>query len=142
MEIRADDVHAMDPAGALLLEGVDVIETQRYLAQSVSDGDPVDLVRIRASVEGQPRAFYRIDHDGRPIGVTSERFAADLFSTLRRSREPRTGFPAAIAQARVYAVETVTGSPASARRSGLNPAGIWLRPRLFGLGCLVWGLDG
>lgn len=142
MEIRPDDVHTMDPAGAFLLDGVDVRETQRYLAHSVADGDPVDLVRIRASMEGQPRAFYRIDHGGRPIGATSERFAADLYATLRRSRDPRTGFPAALSHARVYAVETIGGSVASARRSGLNPAGIWLRPRLFGLARLEWGDPG
>ena len=44
VELRAEDVHSMDPAGAYLVEDGDARDTQSYLANSVREGDCVTLL--------------------------------------------------------------------------------------------------
>lgn len=135
VEVRGTDVHADDPAGAYFLEGVDPVATQKYLDTTVAIGDAVTLRRVRASLEGQPRAFYAIDHKGYSIGTTSEAFGHALFRLLGRSAR---GFPQEIRDLRIEAVDTVGGTPAASSNSGLGRSGIWLRARVSGLGGLRW----
>jgi hypothetical protein len=137
IEIRPDDVHSQDPAGRFLLLG-DPEGLQARLA-AVPEGDAVDLICIRRSVVGQPRAFYRIDHGGVPIGVTSDAFGASLFEVMGRLGRRGDGFPEKLSGAHVYAIETVAGSRASGIEAGLGDSALWLRPRLYGLADVDWG---
>jgi hypothetical protein len=137
LEILPDDVHSDDPAGAYLLD-IDAAGIQDYLLR-VAPGDPVELVCIRKSMGGQPRAYYRINHGGSPIGVTSDGLARSLVEVLRRLGRTADGFPARLTGVRVYTVETVAGSRAAGAAAGLGSAGVWLRPRLYGLGNVDWG---
>jgi DNA helicase II / ATP-dependent DNA helicase PcrA len=54
-------------------------------------------------------------------------------------------WPLRITGARVEAVETVVGTQAATVHAGLGPSGVWLAPRLFGMGYFDWNgeeLDG
>jgi superfamily I DNA/RNA helicase len=136
IELLAGDIETVGPGGAMFFEG-DANAIQEYLAARVEPGDPLKLVLIRSIVEGQPRAIYRVDHKGNPIGVTSERLSEALKEGVDRGRPFE--FPSRIIQGRVQAVETVVGSSAAGSRAGLGSSGFWLRPRIGGLADLQWG---
>jgi hypothetical protein len=131
VEVVGCDTHSDDPVGGFILEGVDVVETQTYL-RGLRRGEPVELSLVRSSFDGQPRAFYRVDHHGRAIAVTSEGFGRALYSLTRGGHG--TGFPKSIGGLSVDAVETVAGTQAAALRARLGPSALYLRARLVGLG--------
>lgn len=137
MELLRSDVHTLDPAGTYMIHE-DPISLQSYLATVVGAGDEVQLVLARSSVDGQPRAVYRIDHRGRPLGVTSEAFARAVWNNVAQSGTLEHGFPHQLSGARVYAVETVGGSSAAGQRAGFGSSGLWLAPRLHGLAEIAW----
>jgi hypothetical protein len=137
IELLANDVHDLDPAGTFILR-TDPVAVQAYLATGVKAGDIVDLVLIRSSVDGEARAIYRIDHQGRQLGVTSEAFGRAVWDNVARYGRLEHGYPRAILRGRVSCVETVAGSTAAASRSGLGFAGLWLAPRLHGLADISW----
>ena len=138
IELLTSDVEWMVPCGLGFVEA-DAGAVQEYLSTEVQPGDAVDLVLVGSYEGGRPRAIYRIDHRGRPIGETSTPFSEALrFNIKRQGGGP---FPAHIAGARVHAVESVAGSTAAGMRAGLGISGIWLRPRLSGLGDLNWEAD-
>ncbi|WP_137725579.1 UvrD-helicase domain-containing protein [Prescottella subtropica] len=119
---------------------IDPVDTQRYLRESVRFDDAVDLRRTHdlplSDVETPP---YGIFHDGRPIGEMSARFRGDLWRLLKTSRGKEVNrWPQRITGLRVDLVETVAGSQAVAERSGLGDRGVWIAPRLCGLGRFVW----
>jgi hypothetical protein len=130
------DIHTTDPAGVVGFKHSPV-DVQRYLSESVLPGDDVTLRRITAGAEDLPT--YVVVHRDRPIGITSERFGQDLHEWLKRSVtwEVRS-FPAEIRALRVADVETVAGSIASGGRAGVSDHGVWLAPRLTGLGRFVF----
>jgi hypothetical protein len=78
-------------------------------------------------------------HEGRPIGTASAQFREQLHRRLKRgdAREP-AHWPCTIDGLRADAVETVVGPIAAGAHAGLGPYGIWLAPRLVGLGRFVW----
>jgi hypothetical protein len=135
-ELRAQDIHHRDPAGGTYLEGIDPLETQRYIASSVKKGQPVELVHVGSSETGAPRAFYAVEHHGRTIGLTTEEFGRRLFSFLKHSPSWRVQWPKRIRDLRVENVDTVAGLPSTGRRCGLGASGLWLRVRVSGLGNL------
>lgn len=139
LELTGGDVFSDQPAGMRDFTG-DTIELQDYLATKVGAGDEVVVERLH------PRAInlresppYLIVHDGRPIGVVSDRFRAELCLHLKTSRNyTPQNWPARMTGVRVDAVETVAGSEAAGVQAGLGPYGVWLAPRLTGLSTFEW----
>jgi hypothetical protein len=69
----------------------------------------------------------------------SERFRSDLWRMLRRRAGTEvTNWPRLITGARLDCVESVAGDPAETERAGLGAHGVWLAPRLCGLGRFHW----
>ncbi|MDI5979382.1 UvrD-helicase domain-containing protein [Amycolatopsis magusensis] len=118
-------------------------EIQRYLRERVREGDQVSLRRLHdlpMSAEQTPE--YGIYHDGFRIGEVSERFRRDLWRILRQARGGRLiRLPTAVTGVRVDGVETVAGPTAAAEQAGLGGSGVWLAPRLCGLGRIIWSDD-
>jgi hypothetical protein len=139
MEVAGPDINREVPPGAEE-PTADPVETQRYLTECVQPGDEVELRRLHdlpMSTSETPQ--YGLFHNDRPIGSTSERFRQDLWQLLKVSRDWKVEqWPLRITELRVDALETVAGSPAVAKRSGLNDRGVWLVPRLSGLGRFKW----
>lgn len=134
-EIRPDDAHADEPAGAYILEG-NVAAIQDYLTEKVKPGDVVSLRRLCETQTGEPRAYYCIEHQGFSIGVTGDRFSFLLYSVLKTSKTWKVTWPVAIEGVRVEGVDTVAGNPSAGRTRGLGETGLWLRVRMVGLGSL------
>lgn len=133
MEIRPEDVNAEEPAGTVGFHD-DPTVIQKYLALAVRSGDAVTLVQVlRSSADEAPR--YVVEHAGHGIGVTTESFAKAL-KALLPGRDRR--LPSSIKDLRVDGVETVVGREAAGLNAGLGWSGMWLRPRIMGLGRFDW----
>ncbi|WP_188272447.1 UvrD-helicase domain-containing protein [Streptomyces sp. CBMA152] len=136
MEITGDDVHAEDPAGAVgFAESPRTV--QGYLASAVAPAAAVTLTRMDAPY-GTGHPGYVVEHEGVAVGVTSESFARALRSEVGGNHE----WPERIEDLRVDCVETVVGSEAASLNNELGPFGVWLRPRLVGMGRFVWPKKG
>ncbi|MEN3538360.1 UvrD-helicase domain-containing protein [Microbispora sp. ZYX-F-249] len=133
MEIRPEDVNAEEPAGTVGYVQ-DPREIQNYLATRVRSGDLVRFVAApeRASEEAPQ---YIVEHEGQRIGVTTASFARALWTLV-----PGQGrrLPPSIEDLRVDDVETVIGREAAALNAGLGWSGVWLWPRIGGLGRFDW----
>lgn len=136
MEIRDQDAHRVDPAGTVGYK-TDARRIQCYLRDRLPLDSPVTLDRL----DGDDPPRYDIRHDGVHIGVTSESFGYALRGVLGRSHYSMARWPRRITEVRVETVETVSGSDAAAINSGLGDFGVWLRPRLCGLGRFDWQED-
>ncbi|MDX3191373.1 AAA family ATPase [Streptomyces sp. MN03-5084-2B] len=138
MEVDGTDVSREMPPGSEVFEA-DPVEIRRYLLDVVRAADDVVLERVDDAVFGLKESPpYRVVHDGRPIAVMSKRFRSDLYSFLRGAgREPR--WPARITRVRIDTVETVVGSGADSAQAGFGKHGVWLVPRLVGLGLFMYG---
>lgn len=138
IEVDGADVSREEPPGSEVF-GADPVELRRYLLDVVRAADDVVLERVDDAVFGLKESPpYRIVHDGRPIAVVSKRFRSDLYRFLRNAgREPR--WPARITRVRIDTVETVVGSGANSAAAGLGEHGVWLVPRLAGLGLFMYG---
>lgn len=134
IEIVGRDVCGGHPPGT---DGFhdDPVALQEYVSMRVRSGDPVSLRRLHdlpmAADQSPP---YAVVHEDRPIAVVSERFRHDLHASLKVSRTWEVRWPDEVHGLRVDTVETVAGSPASGARAGLGDHGVWLVPRLTGLG--------
>ena len=113
-------------------------DVQEYLLRSVTPGDPVEVRLMAASKVGLPRAFYQIIHDGRLIGVTNEVLSQDMYAVLKVNDGWNVGWPEEITGLHVESVDTVAGTAAAGSNAGLGPSGIWLRPRIGGMGDFGW----
>lgn len=135
VELRAGDVHAHDPGGTFVIER-DAEEVQHLLLTAVRPGDLVDLHYSGEHDLGFGSApTYSVVHAVHgEIGVTGADLGRALQTRLRSRRRP-----AAITGVRVEGLESVTGSPELAEAAGMGRSGIWLRPRLVGLGEFAWG---
>ncbi|MFF1607507.1 UvrD-helicase domain-containing protein [Amycolatopsis sp. NPDC058278] len=138
IEVDGNDVSQEKPPGCDSSEA-DPAELRRYLLDVVHKADDVVLERMDDTVFGLKESPpYRVLHDGRPIAIMSERFRNDLHRFLRSAgREPR--WPARITRVRIDTVETVVGSGADSAAAGLGAHGVWLVPRLTGLGLFMYG---
>lgn len=134
IEVRAEDVHTEDPAGSTGFIA-DPSAVQLYLATEVTPGDPVSLVQGSSSAPGEPPP-YIVEHAGTRIGVTSDTFSWVLKQIL--PGRDRHEWPLSINDLQVDCVETVVGSDAAGQNHGLGWSGVWLRPRIVGLGRLEW----
>ncbi|MFI6941761.1 UvrD-helicase domain-containing protein [Streptomyces sp. NPDC050418] len=113
-------------------------EVQEYLRTEVCAGDSVAIRRIHPVMMGDGQSPpYEIVHGDRAIGVVSESFRRDLHRVLRTGRKEPI-WPVAISSCRIDAVVTAAGTPATSSSAGLGPHGVWLAPRITGLGYLVW----
>jgi hypothetical protein len=143
MEILGDDVHPLDPCGGLVLRSLDAKTVQASLISSVRPGDEVVLKLLGEHAFGTRHLpIYRVLHLPTllTIGVTSERFGKDLAGRLKWSREAGNypSKPSGLSGIRIADLETVAGPPANAEAAGLANTGLWLRPRLIGLGEIHW----
>lgn len=143
IELMGGDVDTDRPAGSHLALPDDVFDKtasqlQEHLAARVFPGDDVVLNRLE---DGSPHEFqaprYVVTHgpSGVPVGLTSEKFAKELYAHMQWSRNHVPDrWPATITGVRVDAVETVAGSASAGSIAGLGERGVWLAPRLVGLG--------
>ncbi|MEV0350661.1 UvrD-helicase domain-containing protein [Nonomuraea sp. NPDC050680] len=135
MEIRPQDVHAEDPPGTVGFLG-DPHQEQVYLATEVLPGDPVSMVRGAIEVPTEPPSYF-VAHRGHRIGVTSDAFSRALREIM--PGRDRRDWPESVEDLYVDCVETVVGNEAAGQNHGLGWSGVWLRPRLVGMGKFNWG---
>lgn len=81
---------------------------------------------------------YALLHEGREIGEASRRFREDLFRVQKVSRTWDPSWPAEIHGLRIDTTETVTGSTAAGANAGLGDRGVWIAPRITGIGRYRW----
>ena len=137
IEVRGDDSHALEPAGAFV-QTFDVLAAQQRLLEA-KIGEAVSLrLQMTRNAEGAPRAFYVIEQAGQPIGVTSETFGAEFYAVLRSNHGRNVKWPQNIESLILEGVDSVAGLAATSLKHGLGPHGIWLRARVSGLGRLVY----
>lgn len=125
------DVSRDDPPG----QETDAVATQAYLLDQVRPGQEV-LLRRRHSLpmdetESPP---YALVHEGREIGEASLRFREELFQVQKVNRAWDPWWPDEIHGLRIDTLETVTGSTAASANAGLGERGVWIVPRITGLG--------
>ncbi|MFJ5921250.1 UvrD-helicase domain-containing protein [Kitasatospora sp. NPDC092948] len=131
VEVRSGDVETLEPACA----GADAPGAQAYLLEHVRPGDPVTF-RLRDSlpmgVEQSPP--YVLLHDGREIGDASEAFRAQLHSVLKVGAAWEIRWPQELHGLRIDGLESVAGSPAAGTNAGIGDHGVWIAPRISGIG--------
>ncbi len=130
MEVQGRDSACSEPPGWPSLSS-DVLAIQEYLSTEVSPGDEVEL-RLQ-SVGDRPSAYF-IYHNGYPIGAIGEEFNRCLLRTWEVYGKGGPGLPEAVTDLFVDVVDTVAGNRVVGRRAGLGASGLWLRPRVHGLG--------
>ncbi|MFE0421042.1 UvrD-helicase domain-containing protein [Streptomyces sp. NPDC058953] len=138
IEATGRDVSREHPPGTEGFEA-DPVAVQEYLASSVRPGDGVTLRlqhRLPSAADQSPP--YTVLHGDTPVGVVSEEFRRALHSSLRGGAGREITWPEQIDGFRVDTTETVAGSTASADRAGLGRHGIWLVPRMSGIGSYAW----
>jgi hypothetical protein len=134
IEIRGSDVHAHEPGGTFGIEP-EPLSIQRALVEAVRPGDSVELQYVDEYDYGWGcRPMYAVVHERvGAVGVTGRAFGDALRGRLRDR-----GRPQCISNVRVDDLETVAGSPDVGDAAGLGNTGLWLRPRLIGLGDFQW----
>ena len=138
VEVRGDDSHKLDPAGAWGY-GASVPQTQDYIRAQVRAGDAVNLrLVLGRAADAQSCAHYAVYHGETFVGLTCEEFGRDLRRVLARHRNWEFDFPPQLEKLRVDAVDTVAGRPDTGRKHGLGERGLWLRVRVGGLGHFGW----
>ncbi|MGW5247141.1 UvrD-helicase domain-containing protein [Streptomyces sp. NPDC004129] len=142
VEMKGGDVHVTHPAGTVGFTG-DVGDLQRLFREELTAGTPVTLDRIDATpptgeegdASGVMSPGYLIRAGDRPIGLVSDSFRKDLHRYQRQGPKHRPStWPRRITGVRIESVETVRGSAAAGIAAGLGDHGVWLAPRLGGLG--------
>lgn len=127
----AGDVSRDDPPG----HGTDAAATQAYLLDRVRPGQEVVLRRRHDLPMGDSQSPpYVLLHDGREIGEASRRFREGLFQVQKVSRTWDPWWPDEIHGLRIDTLETVTGSIAAGANAGIGDRGVWIAPRITGIG--------
>lgn len=132
VEVRGDDVDRHEPPGAES-SPTEAGETQTYLRSELSIGDPVELVRVIPRFETKEPPRFAVRHGGRVVGRTSAEFGVGL-ATMLHSAWSNSRLPDSIEGIFVEGLDTVAGHIGAGREAGLGPSGLWLRPRVAGLG--------
>ncbi|MGW7298716.1 UvrD-helicase domain-containing protein [Streptomyces sp. NPDC054829] len=134
IQIMPGDIHRESPPGSPYSD-MDAVETQTYLLEQVRPGDAMTL-RLRhslpAGVDQSPP--YDLVHRDRVVGEVSERFRRDLYAVEMISRSWDVTWPTEIVGLRVDVLETVAGSTAAGANAGLGGHGVWIAPRITGIG--------
>lgn len=134
IEATGQDICREHPPGTDGFER-DAASVQDYLISSVRAGDELSL-RLQ---HGMPMAAdqsppYTVFHHDAAVGVVSESFRRALHASLKISKNWDINWPVEIAGLRVDTLESVAGSTASGARAGLGDHGVWIIPRMSGLG--------
>ncbi|WP_445282921.1 UvrD-helicase domain-containing protein [Streptomyces sp. DSM 118148] len=131
MVAEAGDVCRADPP----CHDGDAVATQTYLLERVAPGQPVVLRKRHDLPMGESQSPpYALMHDGREIGEASQRFREGLYQVQKVSRTWDPWWPDEIHGLRIDALETVTGSTAAGTNAGLGDRGMWIAPRITGVG--------
>ncbi|MFB7557957.1 UvrD-helicase domain-containing protein [Streptomyces brevispora] len=142
IELIGSDVSHEQPPGT---EGFqqNAAELWRHLLTDVAIGTEAELVLLHGIPVGSDQSPpYAVVVGGRQVAVVSERFRTDLHRLLRRtSYSDVDRWPPLITGLRVDCVESVAGSPAATEAAGLGTHGVWVAPRLCGLGRFHWYAD-
>lgn len=128
---EAGDVGRDDPPGP----ETDTVATQAYLLEQVRPGQEVLLRRRHDLPMGEAESPpYALVHEGREIGEASRRFREELFQVQKVNRTWDPWWPDEIHGLRIDTLETVTGSTAAGANAGLGERGVWIVPRITGIG--------
>jgi hypothetical protein len=128
---EAGDVCRDNPPG----HETDPVATQAYLLEHVASGQEVVLRRLHDLPMGETQSPpYALLHDGREIGEASRRFRQELFQVQMVNRTWDPWWPDEIRGLRIDTLETVTGSTAAGANAGLGERGVWIAPRITGIG--------
>ncbi|MGY5049929.1 UvrD-helicase domain-containing protein [Streptomyces sp. 900105755] len=113
----------------------DAVATQAYLLEQVCPGQEVLLRRLHDLPMGETQSPpYALVHEGTEIGEASRRFREDLFHVQKVKRTWDPWWPDEIHDLRIDTLETVTGSTAAGTNAGLGDRGVWIAPRITGIG--------
>ncbi|XUL99937.1 hypothetical protein ACQ86F_23430 [Streptomyces venezuelae ATCC 10712] len=77
---------------------------------------------------------YDLLHHDRVVGEVSERFRRDLYAVEKISPPWEITWPGEIVGLRVDTLETVAGGTAAGTNAGLGGNGVWIAPRITGIG--------
>lgn len=143
IEVIDRDVDHGVPGGAGELSA-DAAAIQRLLRTDARSSCPVELRLLHelplADDESPPYGIYL---DDEPIGETSASFRRGLFQVLTAWRGYQISrWPMAVKEVFLDGVETVVGTEAATMHAGLGPSGVWLAPRLVGMGHFDWKGEG
>ncbi|MFJ3942764.1 UvrD-helicase domain-containing protein [Streptomyces griseoaurantiacus] len=128
---EAGDVCRDDPPG----HTTDAVATQAYLLQEVGPGQEVLLRKRHDLPAGETQSPpYALLHRGREMGEASERFRQELFRVQKVNRTWDPWWPDEIHGLRIDTLETVAGGVAAGANAGLGDRGVWIVPRITGLG--------
>ncbi|WP_316743160.1 UvrD-helicase domain-containing protein [Streptomyces sp. MK7] len=128
---EAGDVCQDNPPG----HATDAVATQTYLLREVGPGQEVLLRKRHDLPAGEAQSPpYALLHRGREIGEASERFRQELFRVQKVNRAWEPWWPDEIHGLRIDTLETVTGSIAAGANVGLGDRGVWIAPRITGIG--------
>ncbi|MET8097046.1 UvrD-helicase domain-containing protein [Streptomyces sp. NPDC005236] len=128
---EAGDVCRDDPPG----HGTDAVATQTYLLEQIRPGQEVVLRRRHDIPMGETQSPpYVLLHEGREIGEASQRFREELFQVQKVNRAWNPWWPDEIHDLWIDTLETVTGSTAACANAGLGDRGVWIAPRITGIG--------
>jgi hypothetical protein len=128
---EAGDVCRDNPPG----HETDSVATQAYLLEHVASGQEVVLRRRHGLPMGEAQSPpYVLLHEGREIGEASRRFREELFQVQMVNRTWDPWWPDEIRGLRIDTLETVTGSTAAGANAGLGERGVWIAPRITGIG--------
>lgn len=133
-EVRGNDMRRLAPVSGRHPDRT-ASDLQDYLWSQVSPGDEVYLELQGVNDEGIMQ--YGLVHDDVTIGLSADGFAEQLSARISPHSEPKR-WPKQIEGLRVEAIDTVAGTAASSEQAGLGTSGLWIRPRVVGLGRLVW----
>ncbi|MEU9593873.1 UvrD-helicase domain-containing protein [Streptomyces sp. NPDC048193] len=128
---EAGDVCRNNPPG----HATDAVATQAYLLHEVGPGQEVLLRKLHDLPAGDAQSPpYALLHQGREIGEASEWFRQELFRVQKVNRTWDPWWPDEIHGLRIDTLETVTGSVAAGANAGLGDRGVWIAPRITGIG--------
>ncbi|ALO08672.1 hypothetical protein AQF52_3078 [Streptomyces venezuelae] len=128
---EAGDVCRDNPPGR---EG-DAVTTQAHLLEQVLPGHEVVLRKRHDLPAGEHQSPpYALVHDGHEIGEASATFREELFQVQKVNRTWDPWWPDEIHGIRIDTLETVTGSTAAGANAGLGDRGVWIAPRITGIG--------
>jgi hypothetical protein len=129
--VEPGDVSRDDPPG----RETDAVATQTYLLNRVRPGHEVLLRRRHSLPMGEMESPpYVLVHEGREMGEASQRFREELFQVQKVNRAWDPWWPDEIHGLRIDTLETVTGSSAAGANAGLGDRGVWIVPRISGIG--------
>ncbi|MFJ4668392.1 UvrD-helicase domain-containing protein [Kitasatospora purpeofusca] len=131
IEVRAGDVCTREPADA----AHDAPAAQSHLLERVRPGDAVTF-RLRDALPLGPEQSpgYALLHEGREIGDASEVFRCHLYAVLKVGPTWDIRWPEEISGLRVDCLESVAGSTAAGANAGIGDRGVWIAPRISGIG--------